>query len=342
MLKRADSISAFVAALSVALFAALSLSACTLSSTPPNPTSLAASRHALLQPWMDVTGAQLGTSQLGPPGVTRINLRRPTAISVRNNDIYVIDAGLERIFRYNRDQQTLLPYTNLAAYAGMTILAAPDRSVYIADPRRAELMHFAWDGTQLPSFVSPGNLARPVAVAVDERSGQILVADGLHNQFIIFSSLGMTLSVVKPAQALAIAGMASGPDGIYVTDRVTRRVVVLKWDGSYLYELGVKQAGDSLGDSLGDPGAIAVSEDNLVFVGDNFDRTIKVYQGKIYRRSDSAEPAEKGASHLVTKVGGEGAAFGNFSDIGGLAVDGNMLYVTDSLNARLHIMLRKR
>jgi hypothetical protein len=287
-----------------------------------------ATTRALLQPWMDVTGAQPGANRFGPPGMGYITLQRPTAVSARDNEVFLIDAGLKQIFRYNRNQMTLIPFTNLPANADMSIYEAPDRSVYIADPTRSELLHFASDGTQLPSFVAPGNLARPVSVAVDERSGQVLVADGLFHQFITFSSLGMTLSVVRPQQPIAIAAMATGPDGIYVADRVGRRIVVLGQDGVVRYTLGDK--------NLGVPIAIAVSRDNLVFVGDNFDQTIKVFQNQ-----KTGTPAGDNGI-LAATVGGVGAAPGRFNGISGLAVDGNMLYVSDSLNARVQIMLINR
>lgn len=303
------------------LLAAIALAGCTLPDTARDP----ATPRALLQQWVGITGAQAGTPRPGSPGTGYITLRRPTAMSARDNEVYLIDAGLNRIFRYDRFQQTLTPFTNLSANADMSIYAAPDRSVYIADPHRSEVLHYTWDGTQLPSFISPGNLARPVSVVVDESSGQLLVADGLFDQIIAFNSLGMTLSVVRPQPALAIAAMTTGPDGIYVVDRLGRRVVVLGRNGAFRYTLGATD--------MGTPGAIVVSRDNLVFVGDNFDQTIKVYRGQGTRAGDGI---------LIAKVGGAGAAPGSFNGIAGMAVDGSLLYVADSLNARVQIMLINR
>jgi hypothetical protein len=302
----------------LSLIAAFTLAGCAMPDTAQDP----AAPRALLQRWSDLTGAQSGKSPLGPPGTSHITLRRPSSVSARNNEVYLIDAGLNRIFQYNRFQQTLIPFTNLSVNADMRIYAAPDRSVYIADPHNSAVLHFTVDGTQLPSLVSPGNLARPVAVSVDERNGQILVADALFDQFVFFNSLGMTLSVVRPQHALAIAAMTTGPDGIYVADRIDRQVSVLGWDGAFRYAIGAKD--------LGRPGAIAVNRDNLVFVGDNSDQTIKVYRGQ-------GASGEK--NPLMAKIGGPGAGPGSFNGISDLAVDGSMLYATDSLNARVQILL---
>jgi len=258
-----------------------------------------------------------------PPGAGYIALRRPAAMSARGNDIYLLDAGLRRIFRYDSFQQTLTPFaTALSVEAGMSIYAAPDMSVYVTDPAHEQVLHFNWDGTPLPTLVSRGNLAHPVSVVVDEHNGEVLVADGLFDRIIVFDSLGMTLSAFKPQRVLAIACMATGPDGIYVVDRLAKRVVVLGWDGTFRYAFGA--------DALSQPGAIAVSRDNLVFISDNFDNTIRVYR----------EQGTKGKNFLLAdKIGGVGVAPGSFNGIGGMAAADDLLYVADSLNARVQIML---
>ncbi len=297
----------FCAGLGIA--ATLMLSGCATPVTMPNP----ADRGELLRPLTGLTGARPGALPGGTVGRDGyIRLRYPTAVSARGNDVYLVDAGLRRIFRYDSARQTLTQFTTLTPDAGTSVYAAPDLSVYVIDPAREQVLHFARDGMPLPSLSSTGNLARPVSVAVDEIGGRVLVADGLYDQIVEFNSLGRPLSVIKPQQVRAVAAIALGTDGIYVVDRLARQVVALERDGTFRHAFG---AGD-----LSEPGAIAVSHDNLVFVGDNFDYTVKVYRDGL----------------LVSKAG---AAPDSFSGIAGLAVDGSLLYVTDSQNARVQIML---
>lgn len=297
----------FCAELGIA--AALMLTGCATSVAMPN----SADRGELLQPLTELTGARPGALATGLAGRDDyVLLRYPTAVSARGNDVYLVDAGLRRIFRYDRSQQTLARFTTLTPDAGTRVYAAPDLSVYVIDPAREQVLHFTRDGTPLPSLSSTGNLARPVSVAADEVGGRVLVADGLYDQIVVFNGLGRPLSVIKPQQVRAVAAIALGPDGIYVVDRLARQVVVLERDGTFRHAFG---AGD-----LSEPGTIAVSRDNLVFIGDNFDHTVKVYRD----------------GFLVSKAGG---APGSFSGIAGLAVDGSLLYVTDSQNARMQIML---
>jgi len=297
---------------------ALALVSC--AETGVGPAAGGTMRRELLQPWIELSGAKPGTL-LGQPnaalqGATGfITLNRPTAVSARGNDVYLIDSGLHRIFRYSRAEQTLTPFTNLVPQAGMSLYVAPDMSLYVTDPARSQVLHYTWDGNALPPLSSTANMGRPVSISVDESSGQLLLADAMYNQIIAFNSLGRPLGIIKPQHVRAIAAMAQGPDGIYVVDPLSRQVVVLGPDGSYRYAIG---AG-----TLAEPATIAVERDNLVFVGDNFDQTVKVYRD----------------GQLVSTVGGVGTAPGRFNNIAGLAVDGGLLYVADSMNARVQIML---
>ena len=98
---------------------------------------------------------------MNPTGAGYITLLRPAAMSAQGNDIYLLDTGLRRIFRYDRGQQTLTPFsTTLSAEAGISIYAAPDTSVYVTDPVRGQVLHFARDGIPLPPLISRGYLAR--------------------------------------------------------------------------------------------------------------------------------------------------------------------------------------
>jgi hypothetical protein len=64
------------------------------------------------------------------------------------------------------------------------------------------------------------------------------VADGLNDQIVILDGLGKAIGIIKPQHMLNIAAMVSGPDGLYVVDRLAKQVVVLGWDGRFLYAFG--------------------------------------------------------------------------------------------------------
>ena len=88
---------------------------------------------------------------------------------------------------------------------------------------------------------------------------------------------------------------------------------------------------------MSEPGSIAVSRDNLVFVSDNFEHVIKVY--RVRKAGGQRQRAAGEHVLLVAKIGGVGAAPGSFNGIAGLSVADEFLFVADSLNARVQIML---
>lgn len=299
----------FCAGLGVA--AVLTLTGC---ATASNGFSGAA-RHAVLQAWVDLTGARAATLPESRPAAGRgagyIVLRRPSAVSADGNDVYLVDSGLRRIFRYDRAQQTLTPFTDFIPGNETKVYAAPDLTLYVIDPSYPQVLHFAWNGAALAPLSSPGNLDRPVSMAVDKNNGQVLVADGLYQHIVVFNSLGRPLSVIRPQRVRALGAMALAEGTLYLLDRLARQVVAVDLDGAYRYAIG---AG-----ALGLPSAVA-TYGSLVLIGDDFDQTVKVFRGE----------------RLIDTAGGEGAASGH---IAGMAVDSGLLYVADSLNARIRIML---
>ncbi len=279
------------------------------------------SNEELLQPWVELSGGQVSL----PSGALKsdyIVFRRPTAISVRGNDLYLVDAGLRRIFRYDRFQQTLTPFaTSVPVESETAILAAPDQTVYITVPSLGKVAHLTREGILLPTLESPGNLARPISVAVDEHSGNVYVVDGLYNHIVTFTGLGSLVSIITPEKVRSISAIAIGSGGIYVIDDISKQVVMLDLDGYFRYSLGVKFPSE--------PGSIAVDGNNLLFMSDNYDNSVKVYSLKGF-----------GKSSMVGGVGGIGGQVSeSYNGIGSLAVEDETLFIADSLNSRIQTLL---
>ncbi len=236
----------------------------------------------------------------------------PTTVAARGNYVYVVDGGRRQIFQYNLAQQTMLPFSQHPAGAVSGIAVAPDLSLYVADINARQVLHFSVDGRLLRTFGDSMEVARPVAVLLDESTGNLWVADSLFNHVVVFNSLGRVLAVRQSREGRSLEAMARGPDGLYLVDRLGKQVLVIGQDGADRYTLG--------SGTLKSPGAIAVDRFNRVFVSDSFDNTIKIYVH----------------GQLAASVGG-GATAASFNRITSLSLEQNMLYVADSLNARIQI-----
>lgn len=235
----------------------------------------------------------------------------PTAVAARGQYVYVVDSGRRQIFQYDLAQQTLTPFAEVAANVGSGIVVAPDLSLYLADPNAQQVLHFSIDGRLLQTFSNTADMGRPVAVLLDEASGNVLVADSLYNHVVVFNSLGLVLATLQSEVGRSLEAMARGPDGLYLVDKLAKQVVVIGKNGGDRYTLGK--------DTLKNPGAIAVDRYNRVFVSDSFDNTIKIY--------------ERG--QLIASIGGSGATPVTFNAITSLYLERDLLYVADSLNARI-------
>lgn len=261
--------------------------------------------------WL-VPQESLAVATLGFPSEGYVALQRPTSLSLRGNDIYIADSGLHRIYRYDRTQHTLTPFaTNTPVDANTSLYVSSDGSVYVTNPNFNEVLHFNRDGTSLPSLISPGNLVRPVCVTVDESNGLVLVADGQFNQVIVFDHWGMVLSIINLQQVKSIGAMNIGPDGIYILDRLAKRVVVLRRDGSFLYAL-----------NTGTASAMTVNHDNLLFVGDSSRHSIQVYRNR----------------NVLAKITASDIGPDSLNSIDALTTDGIWLYIADRLRSRVQIM----
>jgi len=265
-----------------------------------------------------IAGARIGaaTDMLAPPQrkpefAGYLAWQSPAAIGGRGTYFFVFDSGHQQIFRYDLAQQTMAVFAPYPAPKVTGLAVAADLSVYVADTGTQKITHFSRDGKPLQTFGNPREMARPVAVAVDEVSGQVLVADELYSQVVVFNSLGLMLSIIKPDELRSLAAMARGPDGLYLVDRLERKIVVVGKDGKAHTVFGEE--------FLKDPAAIAVDRFNRVFVADNFDHTIKVFVDE----------------ELAVTFGGSGTSPGLFNRIGGLWLEQNTLYVADSLNGRV-------
>lgn len=246
-------------------------------------------------------------------GQEYLPLLSPTVVSGNSNYLYIVDSGRRQIYQYDRTQQGMSLFADIPANTVSSISVAPDLSMYVADIASHTVRHFSLVGKLLQTFSNNRELARPVAVIADAASGQVIVADSLYNQLVVFSSLGRLLTVIRSPQTRSISALARGPDGLYLVDRLSRKIVVLGNDGTERYIFG--------SDTLKDPAAIAVDRYNRVFVSDNFDNTIKVYENGRWRET----------------FGGSGAIPGLFNRSNSLWLDRDILYVADSLNARIQV-----
>jgi hypothetical protein len=267
--------------------------------------------------WDVITGGAIGNFVTG---VVDNRLKRPVAVAVRGAYIYIVDAGLEMVLRYDQATGRLSAVLDLkAAVTGEVadIYVANDLSFYITDTDGGRVLQYSQSGRLIQVFSNHFNLTKPVAVNVLE-SGDVLVADGHFDQILHFNSAGQLLATYGrrgegAAEFLNITTMALGPDGFYVGARVGRHVQVLSLGGDYSYAF---EDGRVIF-----PSAIVVDRNNRSYVADLMDNQIKVFD----------------RGRLIATIGSAGTAPGKFMRVTDLWLDERFLYIVDSLNARIQV-----
>lgn len=251
-----------------------------------------------------------------------IKLQQPVAVGGVDGVLYIVDAGPKVVYKYDLVTNEIQPVEEIATHFSGSpgnIYVAKDRSFYIVDSVGRQVLHFSEHGKLLMTFQDLANLSRPMDVTVNEKTGDVLVADGSFSHIVIFNSMGKATSAIGqrgtgPGRFRAMTFLTSSDDGLYVLDRLELPVQVIDWQGNYRYSFGESE--------LLFPSAIAVDKGQRAYVSDRSTNTIQVYQD----------------GQLIMTFGGGGSAPGRFRLVTGMWIDGNLLYVADSLNRRVQVL----
>jgi hypothetical protein len=286
---------------------------------PPEPG------NALLRPWLSISGGwkldSASALQLQRPAGGRVNFVQPVGVAARNDVLLVADNGARVIWRYDRARDGMAAFTGFTGSvpeAGASLQLGSDLSAWVAQPADHAVVQYDLRGRLVRRWVSEFDAPRPVCVVVPEDRSEILVGDAATARVLVFDPLGRPREILggtRPAALQSVTAMALGPGGLYVLDRLAQQVVVLDRRGVPVEVIGEQQ--------LVQPRALAVDASGRVFVSDEMEQRIKVFRG----------------GKLLASFGGSGNAPGRFGRIESMALDGNLLYVADSLNARVEVLL---
>lgn len=250
-----------------------------------------------------------------------VDLVRPVSIGIRDDVMFIADAGDGVIYRYSLTDKRLVPLTGAGDYIATEatdIYVAKDHSFYTTDVDGRRALHFSSDGDLLQIFFDGPNTSRPVAVSVDEDRQEVLVADEVFSHVVAFGMNGEPKYGIGgrgegPGKFRIITDMVRTPDAFYISDRIELSVQILDRDGKYLAHFGEGE--------LLFPSALALDVYGRVYVAEKAESVIKVFK--------------KGK--LVDVIGKNGYGKGEFRFISDMKVHNNKLYVVDSLNGRIQV-----
>ena len=253
-----------------------------------------------------------------------VSITNPVSVGARGNILYIVDAAKQLVYRYNSSNEKLTPLYSVSSHlqgVPNAIAVDHDGSFFLSDPFGRQVLHFTMQGDLRRIYKDAINLTNPVSVNLAP-SGELYIADRLYDHVVVFNRGGQPLRAIGQrgtgkGQFLEIIDMATGPDGIYVIDRLSKNVKVFSSDGVLIREMPRPE--------VVAPTAIAIDYAERVYISDDFDDTIKIYN----------------RNGLLETVGGTGSRDGMFRMISDLHADNNFLYVADSANNRVQVFMLK-
>lgn len=265
--------------------------------------------------WRTLQGGFLPRMVAGAVGVASpsngmfVRWMTPSAVALRGADLLVADAGTGRLWRADVASSAIVEVAGVPVGVGMSMDLGPDLSVWVLDPSTRQVLCFARDGRLLHSRSIDTGIGSPVALALADGGNTLIVADGALAQWSEQRGTGELLRSVAPQLAsgqriTGVDALALGRDSVFVLDRLAGAVHRVSRRGAVLKTFGQGE--------LKRPLAIAVDRKDRVYVHDAQDDSVKRLAAGVPTRRWTA--ADLGVQQ-----------------IGGLAVDGPMLAVTDAL-----------
>jgi hypothetical protein len=271
------------------------------------------------QPWRTLQGGFLAPTlpPLGaPPRLASgmfVRWMSPAALALRGMELLVADLGTQRLWRADIAGNAINGIASAPVGPGMALALGPDLSAWVMDPVSRQVLRFARDGRLLQSYRIALDTATPVALALADGGQTLLLADGLGASWSEQHGPGGLLRSIDPERPggrrlSGVDGLALGREGLFVLDRLAGAVHRVSRQGAVLQTLG---QGD-----LMQPLALAVDRLDRVYVLEGQDGSIK-------RLSATAPLQRWSAAELGVQK------------IGGLAVDGLLLVLSDSLSGNI-------
>lgn len=272
---------------------------------------------------------QLGRAIFGaePPAGT---LTTPTDVATDGGDrVFVADRGARVVHVFDLESRRYAawkpPKPADLLFQPTALAWDPVGRLLVTDPGIAAIYVFDARGRCLGTL-GDGDLQRPVGLAVDRDSREILVADTGEHRLVVLSPDDVVLATIgergtRPGQFNFPTFVATDADGrVYVSDSLNFRVQVLERDGSVVRTIGEK--GDLPG-YFSQPKGIGVDGEGRLFVVDANFEAVQIFDD---------------AGALLMAFGEEGRGPGEFWLPVGLHIDERgWVWIADSYNHRVQV-----
>lgn len=287
--------------------------------TISRPEDLEITKSFLQRFWGYIVG-QEDNSLIAPYGIT----------GDKRGVLYVVDTFLQKIHTFDAVAEKFHVFPSNDQPMTSPIAIAVDDStdrIYVVDSKEGIIKIFRGVHDTSPLNIGKGLLQRPTGVAINFRSGELLVVDTKlshifrfdlksHQLLGKFGDRGKKTGKFNHPTHITVA--ANGT--ILITDALNFRVQIYSAEGEFIKTFG--SAGDSPG-HFSRPRGIATDSDNNIYVVDALFDNIQIFDKE---------------GRLLMDFGKSGRKNGEFWLPAGIYIDKkDTIYVADSYNRRIQI-----
>jgi DNA-binding beta-propeller fold protein YncE len=210
--------------------------------SPPAAVALAVLLSGALPSDQGLSAPHVGqtTAELGASGDGKLNQPHGVAVDP-NGNVYVADAGNQRVVKLDPSGNLLLTFSPHAARGQESqvfdVAVEPNGNVDLLDSTRGVVDRFGPDGTYLATLLGELGLYHPRALAVAP-NGNLFVADTGGNRIVEATPSGTLLASINRVSGVALdqpTSVAVAPDGsLFVAEPEATLLLHLTADGQVL------------------------------------------------------------------------------------------------------------
>ncbi len=263
-------------------------------------------------------------------GVEEKSIIKPYGLETdRFGRIFVVDSFKKAVHVFDETKKTYhyFPRKDVSLEYPIDIAINKNGLIYITDSKRAVVSIFSDAGNKYEREIGEGLLKRPTGIAINEKSGELLVVDTGSSRIMRYDLNTYMLKGIVGRDGEE-EGMFHFPvnifvskDGrIFVSDSLNFRIQIFTHDWKYIDSFG--KVGNSPG-FFSRPRGVAVDSEGNIYVVDALFDNIQIFNVK---------------GQLLMDFGGPGQGYGEFWLPSGLFIDsGDRIYVSDTYNKRIQI-----
>ncbi|MCF6222179.1 MAG: 6-bladed beta-propeller [Flavobacteriaceae bacterium] len=203
-----------------------------------------------------------------------------------NNEILFTDSRLNKIFRYNEENKSLLPFKTKHKFNRPTGIAyaKETKEIWVVETGSHKISVLNENGDLIKTIgkrgTKPGEFNFPTSIWID-KSGKAYVVDAMNFRIQIFDKEGTLLNVFgEPGNATGYfsrsKGIATDSLGnIYVADALFHTVQIFDINGKFLYQFG--EQGREKG-QFWMPSGIFIDNDDKIYIADSYNARVQIFK----------------------------------------------------------------